>query len=250
MIDWTRADTVFLDMDGTLLDLHFDNHFWLEHLPLRYAEHRRLSTDQARTEILSMINALRGTLNWYCTDYWSEQLQLDVTRLKAEVGDRIGFRPQAPEFLATLRRSGKRATILTNCHPDPLRLKLDRTGLESMVDDVISSHQLGAAKEDQAFWHALSQRTRYQPERSLMVDDSIPVLESARRAGIGQCLAILAPDSQQPPRAPHPELPGTEHFDGVLTTLAATLTSPDPDRYNSNEDPTASLSGAERHEFG
>ena len=31
-------DTVLLDMDGTLLDLHYDNHFWLEHLPQRYAE--------------------------------------------------------------------------------------------------------------------------------------------------------------------------------------------------------------------
>lgn len=242
MIDWTRADTVFLDMDGTLLDLHFDNHFWLEHLPRRYAEHRRLTQDQARTEILSMIDVLRGTLNWYCTDYWSEQLQMDVTRLKAEVGDRIGFRPGVPEFLATLRRTGKRATILTNCHPDPLRLKLDRTGLEQMVDDVISSHELGAAKEDQAFWRSLERRHPYQPERCLMVDDSIPVLESARRAGIGQCLAILAPDSRQPSRAPHPELPGTEHFDSVLTSLTAALTSPDPGRYNSGEGSTMSQS--------
>ena len=26
MINWQQIDTVFLDMDGTLLDLHFDNY--------------------------------------------------------------------------------------------------------------------------------------------------------------------------------------------------------------------------------
>src|SRR5688572_6670841 len=35
MIDWNAVDTVLLDMDGTLLDLHFDNYFWLTHLPKR-----------------------------------------------------------------------------------------------------------------------------------------------------------------------------------------------------------------------
>lgn len=219
MIDWSRAETVFLDMDGTLLDLHFDNHFWLEHLPRRYAEANRLDPDEARTLILTMIQAERGTLNWYCTDYWSDRLSLDITGLKAEVGDRIAWRPHVQDFLAALRRNRFRTVILTNCHPDPLRLKLDRTGLDTYVDDIVSSHDLGAAKEDQLFWQNLRQRDPYHPESALIVDDSFPVLESALRAGIGQCLAILEPDSQQPARAPHPSLPSTRHFDEILPTL-------------------------------
>ncbi|MCP4043692.1 MAG: haloacid dehalogenase, partial [Gammaproteobacteria bacterium] len=35
VINWNSIHTVLLDMDGTLLDLHFDNQFWLEHVPLR-----------------------------------------------------------------------------------------------------------------------------------------------------------------------------------------------------------------------
>ena len=38
MINWKNIDTVLLDMDGTLLDLHFDNHFWQTFVPLRYAQ--------------------------------------------------------------------------------------------------------------------------------------------------------------------------------------------------------------------
>lgn len=219
MIDWSRTDTVFLDMDGTLLDLHFDNHFWLEHLPLRYAEKHALTPEQARDLLIPMIMAERGTLNWYCTDYWSERLSVNITALKTEVCDRIGYRPHVREFLAALRHKRRTAVILTNCHPDPLRLKLDRTGLDHLVDDIVSSHDLGAAKEDQAFWNALLDRHYHEPERALMVDDSIPVLESARKAGIGQCLEILEPDSRQPGRAPRPEIPAVSHFSEILPSL-------------------------------
>ena len=47
MIDWDSIDTVLLDMDGTLLDLHYDNHFWLEYLPQRYADLKGISPEEA-----------------------------------------------------------------------------------------------------------------------------------------------------------------------------------------------------------
>ncbi|MDX1756909.1 MAG: GMP/IMP nucleotidase [Marinobacter sp.] len=228
MVNWTKLDTVFLDMDGTLLDLHFDTHFWLEHLPRRYAEHHRMSPEQAQARILPMIQAERGSLNWYCTDYWSDRLNLDITGLKAEVGDRIGFRPHAREFLARLHQAGLRSIIVTNCHPDPLALKFRHTGLDRLVDDVVSSHTLGKPKEDASFWDDLRHLQPHDPESTLMVDDSFPVLDSAIAAGIGQALAILAPDSRQPEQAQHPELPGIRHFDEVLPTLAAQRSLPSP----------------------
>lgn len=98
MVDWSTLDTVFLDMDGTLLDLHFDSHFWLEHLPRRYAEHYDLHPQQAKDTLVAMIMAERGSLNWYCTDYWSERLSVDINQLKAEVSDRIGYRPTYRTF--------------------------------------------------------------------------------------------------------------------------------------------------------
>lgn len=219
MVNWSTLDTVFLDMDGTLLDLHFDSHFWLEHLPKRYAEQFDLHPQQAKATLMAMIMAERGSLNWYCTDYWSDRLSMDINQLKAEVSDRIGYRPHVPDFLAALRRSGLRSVIVTNCHPDPLALKLSRTGLDQHVDAIISSHELGKPKEDHGFWRDLGRKIRYRQEHTLMVDDSFPVLESARCAGIGQCLAILEPDSKQAPNSQHPEIPGIHHFDEVLPSL-------------------------------
>ncbi len=219
MIDWSILETVFLDMDGTLLDLHFDNHFWLQHLPLRYAEHHGLNPDEARDTLIPMIMAERGSLNWYCTDYWSNRLNLDITGLKAEVGERIGYRPHVPEFLAALKETGLPAVIVTNCHPDPLALKLERTGLDRLVTGIVSSHEFGRPKEDPDFWRALHDRHPYHNGSTLMVDDSFPVLDSAMDAGIAQCLAILAPDSQEEARPRHPDIPGIHHFDEVIPDL-------------------------------
>ena len=47
MIDWSCIDTVLLDMDGTLLDLHFDNFFWSEHLPRTYALRHQISKEES-----------------------------------------------------------------------------------------------------------------------------------------------------------------------------------------------------------
>lgn len=219
MINWHSLDTVFLDMDGTLLDLHFDNHFWLEHLPRRYAEKNALAPDAAKSKIMAMINAQKGTLNWYCTDYWSEHLALDVNALKAEVSDRIGYRPHVHEFLGSVRSAGLRSVIVTNCHPNPLAMKLAQTGLDRHVDNIISSHELGYPKEAAEFWQRLHGRQSYDPSRTLMVDDSIPVLESAIRAGISQCLMVTAPDSRKPPSNAHPAIESIQNFDEILPQM-------------------------------
>jgi putative hydrolase of the HAD superfamily len=218
-VNWSSVETVFLDMDGTLLDLHFDNHFWLEYLPQRYAEQCNLPLEKAKALLLSMIMAERGSLNWYCTDYWSEKLSMDITSLKAEVSNLIGYRPYVIDFLNGLRKSGLRPVVVTNCHPDPLQLKLRCTGLNLYVDSIITSHHLGKAKEEPEFWQRLQQIVPYQTATTLMIDDSFSVLESAHNAGIAQCLAVLAPDSQQAAHKGHPSIPGIRHFDEVLPAL-------------------------------
>jgi putative hydrolase of the HAD superfamily len=60
-IDWQNIQTVFLDMDGTLLDLHFDNHFWLEHMPKRYAEKHDITVEQASHALSQKTKAIEGS---------------------------------------------------------------------------------------------------------------------------------------------------------------------------------------------
>jgi HAD superfamily hydrolase (TIGR01509 family) len=196
-LPWSDIDTVLLDMDGTLLDLHFDNHFWLQHLPQRYAELHGISRQQADAELLPLFHAHAGQLSWYCTDFWSRELNLSVRDLKREVAHLIALRADADTFLAALRATGKRVVLITNAHRDSLSLKLERVELAPYFDRLISSHDYGYPKEDQQFWHALQTDFNFDPARSLFIDDSLPVLRSARNYGIAHLLAVRQPDSRQ-----------------------------------------------------
>ncbi|MDR7023882.1 MULTISPECIES: GMP/IMP nucleotidase [Pseudomonas] len=199
-LPWNAIDTVLLDMDGTLLDLHFDNHFWLQHLPQRYAEHHGVSRALAEAELLPLFREHAGTLNWYCTDFWSRELNLSIRDLKREVAHLIALRPDADTFIQALRQAGKQVVLITNAHRDSLSLKLERIELAPYFDRLISSHDYGFPKEDQQFWHALQQDISFEPARSLFIDDSLPILRSAGHFGVGHLLAVRQPDSQAGPK--------------------------------------------------
>lgn len=198
MLDWSRIDTVLLDMDGTLLDLHFDNYFWQAHLPRRYAEARGLPAGAGREELMARYHARAGTLEWYSVDFWETELELDIMRLKEEVAHLIDIHPHVTAFLDVVRASGRRVVLATNAHHKSVTLKMARTGLQPRFDAIVSSHQLGAAKEEQAFWQRLAAIEPFEPARTLLVDDSLPVLDSARRYGIAHLVAVKKPDTKQP----------------------------------------------------
>ena len=208
LLPWADIDTVLLDMDGTLLDLHFDNHFWLEHLPQRYAELHGVSRALADAELMPLFRQHAGTLPWYCTDFWSRELKLSVRDLKREVAHLIALRPDADVFLQALRNAGKRVVLITNAHRDSLSLKLEKVELAPYFDRLISSHDYGFPKEDQQFWFALQQDSPFEPARSLFIDDSLPILRSAGRYGVAHLLAVRQPDSRG-------QLKDTEEFAAV-----------------------------------
>ena len=139
VLPWSAIDTVLLDMDGTLLDLHYDNQFWLEHLPQRYAELHGVSRAMAELELQPLFERNAGTLNWYCLDFWSRELNLPIRELKQEIADLIALRPDADTFLAAIRQAGKRVVLITNAHRDSLSLKLERVELAPYFERLISS---------------------------------------------------------------------------------------------------------------
>lgn len=200
MIAWEYIESIFLDMDGTLLDLNFDNHFWQEFVPLRFAMLHGLPLQEAKILLQPRFRALEGKLEWYCLDFWSEQLELDLPAMKLEIAGLIAVLPHVVEFLEAARGLGKRLALVTNAHPKSLGLKMDKTRLNGFFDAIISSHALGSPKEDPAFWGRLGQIEPFAPEHTLMVDDSLAVLRSARSFGIRHLVAVRKHDSTKPAR--------------------------------------------------
>jgi len=200
MIPWEDIATVFLDMDGTLLDLNFDNHFWREFVPQRFAERHGLATDQAKRVLEPRFRAMEGRLEWYCLDYWSRELDLDVAGLKQELAGLIAVLPHVEEFLQRVRQTGKRIVLVTNAHRKSLGLKMERTCLNQFLDAIVCSHDFGLPKEDPEFWRRLAATEAYDPAATLLVDDSLPVLRSARSFGIRHLVAVRKHDSTRPSR--------------------------------------------------
>lgn len=198
MVNWKEIDTVLLDMDGTLLDLRFDNHFWQEFVPLKFAEKAGLSVNDAKAHLVPYFKSKEGTLDWYCLDYWSDSLQLDIAALKAELADMIAVLPHVIAFLEKIKPTSHRVLLVTNAHRNSLDLKMAKTGLEPFFDDLVSSHDLGLPKEQTEFWHRLHQQHPFDKQSTLLIDDSLAVLNSARQYGIVHLVSISRPDSGMP----------------------------------------------------
>jgi HAD superfamily hydrolase (TIGR01509 family) len=188
---------VLLDMDGTLLDLRFDNYFWLEVLPVHYAQRHDLSLEAARAQLTPLFVAKQGSLDWYCIDFWTRELSLDIAQLKREVREHVRFLPGAERFLQTLHERGLDPVLVTNSHRGVLEIKTGQTGVARYFRRIVSSHDLGVPKERSEFWTLLQAQLAYDPARCLFVDDSLAVLNAARAHGIGQIFAISRPDSTQ-----------------------------------------------------
>jgi len=206
--DWNAIRTVCLDMDGTVLDLRFDNLFWLEALPRRWGERHGVPAEEATRRLRTRFDAKRGTLEWYCVDHWSEELDFDIAALKAELREHIRYLPGAVEFLDAVRALGKRLLLTTNAHPISLAVKERHTGLSRHFDALVSSHEFGVPKESVEFWARLGERHGVDPAATLFVDDSTAVLEAARAAGVLAVYQLLRPDSTQPLRLPLPGVSG------------------------------------------
>jgi len=193
---WDDIETVLLDMDGTLLDLHFDNYFWLHHVPMCYAEKHDLSHDEAHQHLMNCYTDVRGSLNWYCIDFWTSELSLDIEQLKHDIAEKISIRPDVVEFLSWLNKNNKRVVLVTNAHPASLNLKMDKTNLHVHFDKIINAHDIGLAKENEGFWEKLQHVEPYKKKHTMLIDDNLEVLECAAQYGIQYCYGIEQPDSR------------------------------------------------------
>ena len=198
-INWDEIDDVLLDMDGTLLDRHFDNFFFEEELPRRYAARHGLRFEESRDQLMAMYRSVEGELAWTDLHYWTKRVGIDVVALHRELDHMIGFLPGAEEFLRDLRRLGKRVTIVTNAHEAGVLVKTAKTGLDQHVDRIVNAFEVGYLKMRPEYWPRCQQLLGFDPTRSLFVDDDEGCLIAAQQFGVAHLIHSAKSSSKLPP---------------------------------------------------
>ena len=144
---------------------------------------------------------------------WGDSSQASPPR--REISHLICMHPSTQRFLESLQESGREVWLVTNAHQGGLDIKLEKTGLGQWVQRIITSHELALPKEDDAFWQRLADHWHYEPSRSLLIDDTATVLDSAARHGISHLITMRRPDSRAP-RREAVSYPAIDHFDEIL----------------------------------
>jgi len=213
---WTEVDTILLDMDGTLLDKYFDDHFWEEYVPKIFAKTHKLSQEDAQKALLQRYQKVENTLQWCDLDYWSEQLGLNIPELKCKVDHLIKVHPYVVDFLSYAKRIKKQVHLVTNAHSKTLEIKMRKTALGSHFDRIVCAEEIGYAKEQPEFWNSLEKHLGYDKSRTLLADDTAKVLHSANQYGMGFLIFVARPSSRIPVQF-SPDYPAITYFNELIT---------------------------------
>ncbi|MBU4263618.1 MAG: HAD-IA family hydrolase [Proteobacteria bacterium] len=216
-MDWNEIETVLLDMDGTLLDKHFDDYFWEEHVPTVYAQLHGMNFGDAYEELMGKYKSKEGTLEWTDINYWSKELGINIAEMKAKMNHLIQMHPYVIDFLKFCKENVKKIYLVTNAHSKTLAIKMANTDIEQYFDRIICSEEIGVAKEDPMFWEKLEKMLNFDRNKCILADDNELVLESAEKYGIKQ-LIFVAKSSSKKPVAYSKKFPSIIFFKELIAT--------------------------------
>ncbi len=220
-LPWNAIATVMLDMDGTLLNKHFDDYFWEQYVPEHYSLLKDIPIEEAKEQLLARYHAVKETLDWSDLNFWSRELGMDLQELKLRINHLIGMHPYVVEFLEHCLHSRKRLYLITNAHSSTLSIKLEKTALGPWFDRVVCAEEVGLAKEESGFWERLQQMLHFDKTRTLLVDDTEKVLVVAQEYGLAHLLFVARPSSRQ--RVQYScHFPSIEYFKELLPREAVT----------------------------
>lgn len=196
MSNYSEKPTIIFDMDGTLLDLAYDDFIWNHQLPIRHAAMHGCTLEQSTESLFQFYQEHNHTLNWYSTRFWSSKVGVDTLALQHEFKHKVALRSGCIALLDYLKANGYACWIATNADCEGLKFKLEHTQIADYFDVIISSESIGYAKESIEFWQKLHALHPFQEKSAYFIDDTEKVLKGAEKFGIENLITIAQPSSK------------------------------------------------------
>ena len=171
------------DMDGTLLD---SMPVW-EHASERYLQNKGIEVREKLSEILFSMSMQKGAEyvkeNYHLTESTDEIVtgvnNIVYTAYEKEVQPKEGVR----EFLDKLQAEGIKMVVATSTDRPMVEAALKRTGLLSYFERIFTCTEIGKGKVEPDIYHAASDFLGTKPEHTLVFEDALYAIGTAKKAG-------------------------------------------------------------------
>lgn len=191
LLGWSQAEQIALEQafrahlvpEGTSLQAAWAG--WRQMLEANHAAFLRTGRWwYARDRLEHLIGTLPATAGRDAADQDVLVAALEAT-FRAVVAEEVTLLAGAKALLSTLRDDGVPVGVLTNGPGAVQRKKIERTGLDRLVDHVAISGEIGHWKPDPAAFHHVLQALDATAEGTVMVGDHVHFdITPAKRLGM------------------------------------------------------------------
>ncbi|RLE88321.1 MAG: HAD family hydrolase [Thermoprotei archaeon] len=184
-----EVKVVSFDVDGTLVHRDYVDYFWLELVPLLYAQRHGVNFNNAKATVLSEYEKIgEDDIRWYLPSYWLRRfdLRVDIGDVLESIKPLIRFKPGALEILPRIAEEYE-LIIVSNASTEFIQLVLDSMGkcrhVFSRVYSCVSNFCI--PRKSDIFFKLVCQNMGVLPSEVLHVgDDPFYDLKIPRKIGI------------------------------------------------------------------
>lgn len=179
----SKIKACIFDLDGTLLDSmslwqevdrKYLARFGIAFDPIYSEEIKKMSFDESAKYFIEKFNIPRS----------EEEIKEDWNRMvEVEYRDNIVAKPGSLEIIQNLAKHNIAMCVATSCNKEHARIALERLGMLSYFDFILTCAEVGKNKEYPDVFHACAQRFEVAPHECLVFEDLYMALNVCHKEG-------------------------------------------------------------------
>lgn len=178
-----KIDAVIFDLDGTLLD---SMGIW-ENVDRNFLKENGVEPPEGVSDIVKKMTIQDSAMYFKERFRLSHSCEYIIDRIEEMVADEyrlhIPLKKGAYEAVMECQKKGIRMCVATATYNRLAYSALERLGILSSFDFVMTCSDVGAGKDNPLIFFKAAEKMECVPERTLVVEDSLHCIKTAKSAG-------------------------------------------------------------------